>query len=155
MTSDSTVSSTRRHPRAIFSSSRGGVLMQWSLLLLSTLAAPVPDFALRDHRGAERRLADWADSKLVVIAFLGVDCPLAKLYTPRLNEIAREYAPRGVAVIGINSNQHDQLRDIARFARAHQVAFPLLKDSDNRVADLFGAVRTPEVFLLDAQRNVR
>src|SRR5436305_4527088 len=118
--------------------------MHWSLLLLgTTLAAPVADFSLRDHRGAPRRLADWHDSKLVVVAFLGVDCPLVKLYTRRLNEIAKEYAAQGVAVIGINSNQHDQLRDIARFARAHEVAFPLLKDSDNRVADLFGAVRTP------------
>src|SRR5256885_16988847 len=124
--------------------------MHWSLLLLSTsLTAPIPDFTLRDHRGAPRRLVDWRDSKLIVVAFLGVDCPLAKLYTRRLNEIAKEYASRGVAVIGINSNQHDQLRDIARFARAHEVAFPLLKDSDNRVADLFGALRTPEVFLLD------
>ncbi len=130
--------------------------MHWSLLFLgSTLAAPIPDFTLRDHRGAPRKLADWRDSKLVIVAFLGVDCPLVKLYTRRLNEIAKEYGPQGVAVIGINANQHDQLRDIARFARAHEVAFPLLKDSDNRVADLFGALRTPEVFLLDAERIVR
>src|SRR5256885_784268 len=41
--------------------------MHWSLLLLgSTLAAPVADFSLRDHRGAPRRLADWHDSQLVV-----------------------------------------------------------------------------------------
>ncbi len=126
--------------------------MHWPLLLLATV--PVPDFTLRDHRGAERHLSDWRDSKVVVVAFLGVDCPLVKLYTRRLNEIAKEYQGRGVSVIGINSNQHDGIRDIARFVRAHEVNFPLLKDSDNRVADQFGATRTPEVFLLDQSRAV-
>jgi peroxiredoxin len=119
------------------------------------LGSPVADFSLRDHRGAPRSLSDWRDRKLLVVAFLGVDCPLVKLYTRRLNEIAKEYGPRVVAVIGINSNQHDQLHDIARFARAHEVSFPLLKDSDNHVADLLGATRTPEVFLLDQERKVR
>lgn len=127
--------------------------MWWAAAILaSTLGTPVADFNLRDHRGGERKLSDWREKRLVVVAFLGVDCPLAKLYTRRLNEIVRE---NGVAVIGINSNQHDQVRDIARFARAHEVAFPILKDADNRVADLFGATRTPEVFLLDAARRVR
>jgi peroxiredoxin len=126
-------------------------------LLLATLplGSPVSDFSLRDHRGAPRNLSDWRDRKLVVVAFLGVDCPLVKLYTRRLNEIARDYGPRGVAVVGINANQHDQLRDIGRFVRAQEVTFPVLKDSDNRVADLFGATRTPEVFLLDQERRVR
>src|SRR5262245_5381339 len=129
--------------------------MHWSLLLLgSVLAAPevrplpigtaAPDFALRDHRGALRKLDDWQETQFIVIAFLGSDCPLVKLYTPRLNEIAKEYGSRGVAVIGINANQHDHLRDISRFVKDHAVTFPILKDSDNRVADLYGALRTPE-----------
>jgi peroxiredoxin len=140
--------------------------MWWATALLAStlgtaeikplpVGSPVADFTLRDHRGAERKLSDWSDRKLIVVAFLGVDCPLAKLYARRLNEIAERFGPRGVAILGINSNQHDQIRDIARFARAHEVAFPLLKDADNRIADLFGATRTPEVFLLDTQRKVR
>src|SRR6516165_5852953 len=120
---------------------RGGCSSMWwaPVVLASTLGAveikplspgaPVADFNLRDHRGAERKLSDWGEQRLVVVAFLGVDCPLAKLYARRLNEIVQEFGPRGVAVIGINSNQHDQVRDIARFARAHEVAFPLLKDA--------------------------
>ena len=120
-----------------------------------SVGKPVENFAIRDHLGASRQLSDWRDSKLIVIAFLGVECPLAKLYTRRLNEISKEYGSRGVAVLGINANQHDQLRDIGLFVREHQVAFPLLKDSDNHVADLLGAKRTPEVFLLDGQRRIR
>src|SRR5262249_46791298 len=125
------------------------------LLALLPIGAPVPDFTLRDHRGAERKLSDWQDRKLIVVAFLGVDCPLVKLYARRLDEVARDYQGRGVAVLGVNSNQHDQLRDVGRFARQHGLSFPLFKDADNRVADLFGAVRTPEAFLLDPQRRIR
>src|SRR4051812_562552 len=133
--------------------------MLLSLLLSPALAAggevyPLPigaaveDFTLRDHRGAERRLSDWRDRPLVVVAFLGVDCPLAKRYGRRLGEIQRGFGSR-VAVLGINANQHDTLRDIARYARQQEIRFPLLKDSDNHLADRFGATRTPEVFLLD------
>src|SRR5262249_61714105 len=112
------------------------------------IGAPVAAFSLRDHRGAERHLSDWRDRQLVVVAFLGVDCPLAKLYGRRLTEIEQAYSPRSVAVIGINANQHDTLRDIARYARLHEIHFPLLKASDNRVAARFGATRPPDGFLL-------
>jgi peroxiredoxin len=135
----------------------------WLLLSSSVLGqglAPVAvgtrieDFTLRDYRGAERRLSDWKDTRLLVIAFLGADCPLAKLYGRRLGELEKEFAPH-LAVVGINANQHDSLRAIGRYAHQHDLSFPILKDSDNRVADRFGASRTPEVFLLDEHRKVR
>jgi peroxiredoxin len=132
------------------------------LLLLSTLlgdqAAPRPrvdDIELRDERGAVHKLADWQDRRLLAVVFLSVDCPLAKLYAPRLAEVQRAFGPRGVALVGIDSNQHDSAADLAHFAREHDLNFPFLKDPDNRLADRFGATRTAEVFLLDEQRAVR
>src|SRR5207249_6942009 len=82
------------------------------------IGAAVEDFTLRDHRGAERRLRDWRDRPLVVVAFLGVDCPLAKLYGRRLGEIEREFAPH-VAILGINANQHDTDRKSTRLNSSH------------------------------------
>src|SRR5437764_14787599 len=112
------------------------------VVLLASLSAADPgstveDFTLRDHRGAERRLSDWHDSKLVVVVFLGVDCPLAKLYGPRLADLAAEFGPRGVAFVGINSNRYDSVTAIARYAQTHQLPFPILKDPGNVVADVF------------------
>jgi hypothetical protein len=60
-----------------------------------------------------------------------------------------------VAFVGINSNQQDSLSELAAYAKTHGINFPLLKDVGNVVADQFGAVRTPEVFLLDKDRVVR
>ncbi|MFO0900656.1 MAG: redoxin domain-containing protein [Pirellulales bacterium] len=114
----------------------------------------VPAFELHDHLGAKHRLDEYADKQAVVIAFLGTECPLAKLYGPRLAELAAEFEPRGIAFLGINSNQQDTLAEIGHYARETKIAFPLLKDPGNRVADEFGARRTPEVFVLGPDRQV-
>jgi len=111
-------------------------------------------FSLRDYRGKTYNLAEVKEP-VVVIAFIGVECPLAKLYTERLNEIAANYADQGVTVLGVDANVQDSITEIAAFARRQKIAFPILKDVGNRVADQLGAVRTPEVFLLDKNRVVQ
>ncbi len=110
---------------------------------------------LNDHLGTPYNSRDWSSKKAVVVVFLGVECPLAKLYGPRLEELAQKYADKNVAVVGINSNQQDTLAEIAHFAREHAITFPLLRDPGNSVADRFGARRTPEAFILDSTGRVR
>jgi peroxiredoxin len=121
----------------------------------SPLGKKVDNFQLRDYRGADKSLSDFADRKLVVLAFFGTECPIAKLYGPRLAQLAREFEPRGVAFLGINSNQQDSFSAISQYARQHGLTFPILKDVGNVLADRLGAVRIPEVFVLDGQRVVR
>jgi thiol-disulfide isomerase/thioredoxin len=135
--------------------------LSWLLLSLSLNAPPTPagrpveDFQARDYRGAERRLSDWKDRKLVVVVFLGVDCPLARLYGPRLAALAKEYEPRGVAFVGVDANDGDAPTAIGRYARLHAIGFPILKDVGNVLADRLGGERTPEAFVLDGERVVR
>lgn len=119
------------------------------------LGQKVDAFVLADTKGNPRSLADFADRDIVVLAFLGTDCPLAKLYAPRLNRLAKEYAERGVAVVGVDSNQQDAPSKIDHYVRTHELDFPVLKDLGNKLADALGARRTPEVFVLDRQRVVR
>lgn len=119
------------------------------------LGRAIADFELRDAGGKPLRLADLQAAPVVVVAFLGTECPLARLYGPRLAELAQELAPRGVAFVGIDSNQQDSLQEIASFVRTSEISFPVLKDVGNEVADQFSAVRTPEVFVLDRERKIR
>ncbi len=121
----------------------------------SLLGMEVANFELRSHRGNASSLHDFKDNRFVVIAFLGTECPLAKLYGPRLAELHEEFAARGVAFIGINSNTQDSLAEITAYVSRHEIPFPMLKDVGNRVADQIGAERTPEVFVLDQDRRVR
>ena len=119
------------------------------------IGAQVADFSLRDFRGKTHALADFADSKLVVVTFVGCDCPVVKLYAPRLMKLAQEFGPQGVTFLAINANAHDSLSEIAAFAKVHGIEFPVLKDVGSVVADQFAAERTPETFVLDKTRTVR
>ena len=114
----------------------------------------VEDFSLPDFHGQSHSLADYR-GQIVVLAFLGTECPLAKNYTAKLHELANEFATQKVAFLGIDANLQDSLTEMAAFARVHGVTFPLLKDNNNVIADRLGAIRTPEVFLLDRDHVIR
>jgi peroxiredoxin len=119
------------------------------------LGTRVQSFELRDFRGKSYSLDDFQDKQILVVAFLGTECPLALQYAPRLAQLSQRFAERGVAFIGINANQQDSITELAGYAKVHEIKFPLLKDVGNIVADQMGAVRTPEVFVLDHNRLVR
>lgn len=126
-----------------------------STLSAAPLGQKISDFTLRDYRGMERSLSDYDDHEAVVVVFVGTDCPLAKLYAPRLEEMAQKYGPHGVAFLAINANRQDSIAKVAAFARVHKVTYPVLKDAGNVVADAFAAERTPQAFLLDRDRVIR
>ncbi len=123
--------------------------------LTNPIGRTITEFRLEDYRGRERRLEEFADQNILVLAFLGTECPLARIYTPRLNELAAEFESQGVALVGVDSNRQDSLAELADFARDFSVKFPLTKDTGNQLADAIGAERTPQVFVLDAERKVR
>jgi peroxiredoxin/mono/diheme cytochrome c family protein len=120
----------------------------------TTIGRTIEPFRLPDYHGQPFDLAQ-VKARAVVIVFLGTECPLVKLYGPRLAELAIQFQDAGVEFVGINSNVQDTITEIAAFARRAGIEFPILKDAQNVVADQFGATRTPEVFLLDPQRVVR
>lgn len=119
------------------------------------LGRVVSDAALTDFRGASVSLAEMKDKPVVVLAFLGTECPLAKLAVTKLNLLVKDFEPRGVVILGINSNRQDSLADLAAQAKEQDVGFRLLKDAGNKLADAAGAVRTPEIVVLDQQRAIR
>ena len=115
----------------------------------------VANFTLKDYRGQPHSLDQDGKDKVVVLAFLGTECPLCKLYAPRLVELAKQYEPKGVVFLGIDSNRQDAVTEIASYARVHEIGFPILKDLNQVVADQVGATRTPEIVVLDTNRAIR
>lgn len=118
------------------------------------LGAEVGDFTLPDTKGEIRALDDYRAAAVVVVAFLGTECPLARLYAPRLTRLAEDLEPDEVEFLGVMSNVQDTKEEIVAFGSEHGITFPLLIDGDQRVADQFSAKRTPEVFVLDRKRRV-
>ena len=118
-------------------------------------AKHIDKFQLVDVHGRERSSEEFAEKPFLVVAFLGTECPLARLYAPRLQQLHDEYASRGVAFVAVDSNEQDSLTEMASFAERNEFDFPFLKDRQQVVADEFGVERNPHVFLLDKARNVR
>ena len=108
-----------------------------------------------DSAGKESALADFRDKNYLVVAFLSCQCPISNQYIPILNEIQQKYAERGLAIVGVNSQAGDTPEKIAKHAQEFGISFPVLCDSRQTAADILGATRTCEVFLLDTQRFVR
>jgi peroxiredoxin/mono/diheme cytochrome c family protein len=119
------------------------------------VGSKIESFSLPDMHGRDRSLDELSDMPIVVVAFLGCECPLARLYAPRLQELADAYAPKNVSIIGVDANLQDSLADMTAFARQYGVKFTLLKDRDGTVADRFGVERNPQVFVLDRDRKIR
>src|SRR5712692_7804644 len=108
-------------------------------------AAKVAPFTLTDPRDSKAvSLAALNDKKATVVVFLGTECPVSNAFLPVLADMHRDYAGKGVAFLGVNSNCQDTPERVAAHARKFEVSFPVLKDTDNTVADQFGAKRTPE-----------
>jgi peroxiredoxin len=114
----------------------------------------IANFTLKDGTDKPWSLDDVKASKAVVVAFLGVECPVNNGYLPHLAELHATYAGKGVTFVGINSNWQDSALKVRGHAEANKIPFPVLKDPANKIADAFSARRTPEVFVLDGQRRI-
>lgn len=112
-------------------------------------------FRLTDASGNVTDVAAAARKQLTVVCFLGTECPLARLYGPRLNQIAKEFASKNVRFVGVNSNSQDSQKEVAAFCAEFGISFPILKDPGNKVADQFGARHMAEVFVLDQNLEIR
>ncbi|HWA96903.1 MAG TPA: redoxin domain-containing protein, partial [Pirellulales bacterium] len=119
------------------------------------LAVTTAPSTLRDVDGAPHPIEVAPGEQLLVVVFLGTECPLARLYVPRLNELHRRYGSRGVRFLAIDSLEHDHAERVRAFAAQHQLEFPIAKDQGTTIADALRATRTPEVVVLDAQQRVR
>lgn len=126
------------------------------LALLGTASGQdtIGPFAIPAPAGQRIEYSPAAGDGLTVVCFLGTECPLVRLYAKRLSTYADTYGSRKVRFIGVDSNHQDSLDEIATFSTELKLKFPFGKDPQNKVADQFGAQRTPEVFLLDEQGKI-
>ena len=115
----------------------------------------VSGFHLVDAAGNVIEVAAQSQAQLTVVCFLGTECPLARLYAPRLNNLAQQFAKQSVRFVGVNSNSHDSPKEVAEFCKEFGITFPILKDPGNSVADQFGARYMAEVFVLDQTLAIR
>ena len=109
----------------------------------------IDDFTLQGADGNLYTLGDMKSQKAVVVMFWSTTCPNVQPYTERINSLANKYSSKGISFWAVNSNTNESMDDVKIHAQKNNYPFPSLKDFNNSVADLFGATRTPEVFMID------
>jgi len=115
------------------------------------VGSTIDNFTLADTNGSQQSLNDLKGKNGAVIVFLSAQCPVVRGYHERINELAAQYAAKGINFIGINSNSSESLDWVKSNAVEYGFKFPVLIDKNNILADKLGASVTPEVFYLDAK----
>ncbi len=114
------------------------------------LGEAVTDFELSDTEGKSMRLSSY-QGKTVMIHFWSATCPFVVRYEGRIQEIAKQYGEKGVTVLGIASNVNETQEKIRNVAAERAVNYPILLDPNQEIADQFGAVTTPHIFIIDRE----
>ncbi|MGC4058762.1 MAG: redoxin domain-containing protein [Chitinophagaceae bacterium] len=119
----------------------------------------VSDFKLKNVDGTMRGLvADAGKEKGYIVIFTCNHCPYAKAYEQRIMDLDKNFRQSGYPVVAINSNDpkeapEDSFEKMAERAKEKNYSFPYLFDESQAIAKKFGAVRTPQVFLLNKNKQ--
>jgi len=120
------------------------------------IGAAAPAFSLTTLDGKPFSLADATKTNsLVVLMFISTECPYSNAYNDRMRDMAAVYGKKGVQFVGINSNKTESVADAAAHAKKHGHTFTIVKDTGNKVADLYDARHTPEVYIVDKEGKLR
>jgi peroxiredoxin len=118
-----------------------------------------PAFTLPDARGRTHSLADFADSKGLLVAFICPHCPFVVHIRKELGAFGREYLGRGLGMVGISSNDlaqypQDGPEGMLKEAEEGGYTFPYLLDEDQAVAKAYRAACTPDFFLFNGEMKL-
>lgn len=120
------------------------------------IGGAAPDFQLTTLDGKAFSLASAAKAhKAVVLMWISTQCPYSNAYNAQMKEMAKAYESRGVLFVGVNSNKTEDAAKAVAHARANGHTFPIVKDPSNKIADLYDAQRTPEVYVVDSTGKLR
>jgi peroxiredoxin len=127
--------------------------------MILELGTPAPYFMLPDPKGKRVSLDDFRDAKALLVVFMCNHCPYVKHIRSALAQFAREYQPKGLAMVGINSNDaaaypDDSPEKMAEEIRSVGYTFPYLYDATQEVAKAYRAACTPDFFLFDRNRKL-
>lgn len=125
-----------------------------TMLPLGTIA---PAFSLPNIDGKPVSVDDFKSAKGLVVIFMCNHCPFVKHLRDGLAKFGRDYQAKGVAVVGINSNDVASHPDDspARMAEEHRSAgytFPYLYDATQKIASAYKAACTPDFFVFDSHQ---
>lgn len=124
---------------------------------MTPLGTRAPSFSLPNTSGKLVSLSDFAGAPALLVVFLCNHCPYVKHLQHHLAKLVAEYQRRGLAAVGINSNDASRYPDdaperMAEVAKEVGYSFPYLFDQTQEVAKAYRAACTPDFFLFDREQ---
>lgn len=114
----------------------------------------VPGFVANDPAGKIIHLGEF-QGHVTVVAFISTTCPISNAFNDRLSALYRDYSAKGIQFIILNANANELPSAVAEHAKSAGFPFPVMKDAGNQAADLFGAMATPETYVIDSKGILR
>lgn len=129
--------------------------MSATISTMLPLGTEAPDFVLFDTLDNQIRRDDFSGARALLVVFMSNHCPYVKHIRKNLVALISEYQQKGVAAVGINSNDVDNYPDdspsrMAEDAIEFEYTFPYLYDPSQSVAKAYNAACTPDFFLFDS-----
>ncbi|MDB6016721.1 MAG: Alkyl hydroperoxide reductase and/or thiol-specific antioxidant family (AhpC/TSA) protein [Pedosphaera sp.] len=123
------------------------------------LGTTAPDFRLPDTNGKIVARDDFKNAPALLVIFMCNHCPYVKNIRAGLAQLGRDYLPKGVAIVGISSNDvadypADSPAKMKEEAQAAGYTFPYLYDETQAVARAYRAACTPDIYLFDRQQKL-
>ena len=123
------------------------------------LGTAAPEFRLPDTGGKTVSLTDFKDKPALLVMFICNHCPYVKHIRQGLAQLARDYLPRGVAIVAVNANDvanypDDSPAKMADEVKAAGYTFPYLYDATQAVAKAYRAACTPDLYVFDRGRRL-
>jgi len=123
------------------------------------LGTPAPDFELPDTEGRVVSLSDLSRDEVLLVMFICRHCPFVIHVQQRLASLCEDYQGKGVAVVGINSNDvanypEDSPENMKLQKAEIGFTFSYLIDETQEVAKSYHAACTPDFFVFDGHRRL-
>jgi len=118
-----------------------------------------PNFKLPATDGKTYQLSDFAGARVLVVFFTCNHCPYVLGSDEMTRQTAAKFAPQGVKFVGINANSKETHPDddfdhmVSRMAE-QKFPWVYLRDEDQKVALMYGALRTPHFYVFDQDRKL-
>lgn len=117
----------------------------------------VEDFKLENVDGTMLSMSSFKDAKGFIITFTCNTCPFSVAYEDRINDLNKKYSNLGYPVIAIMPNNvdikpGDNMEAMKIRAKEKDFTFPYLIDKKQNVYPIFGATKTPHVYILEKNK---
>ena len=116
------------------------------------------DFKLKNIDGKMVSLSDYKSAKGFIVVFTCNHCPYAKKYEDRIVALDKMYKSKGYPVIAINPNDatvqpQDGFEEMKTRAKEKGFTFPYLVDEGQKIYPIYGATKTPHVYILKKENG--